>query len=141
MSNSSPPDFKKQSGGAGDYDSDFSISGVESSSSSSSSSDDDNKSETISSPTTDHQPPVEGPLKNMSSLLLRQLPIKRGLSMHYDGKSQSFTSLSNVKCLEDLPKPENPYKKKKKFKSCGSYGGGLLMISSNKTISPPPTFF
>ncbi|XP_022879715.1 putative protein TPRXL [Olea europaea var. sylvestris] len=63
------------------------------------------------------------PLQDMSSLL-QELPVKRGLSRHYNGKSQSFTSLSNVRALEDLAKPENPYKKK--LKSCKSYGGLFL---------------
>lgn len=53
---------------------------------------------------------------------------RRGLSKHYNGKSQSFTSLSNVRCLEDLAKPENPYNKK--LKSCRSYGGGLMLQES-----------
>lgn len=60
-----------------------------------------------------------GPLQDMSSLL-QELPFKRGLSKHYNGKSQSFTSLANVRSLEDLAKPENPYNKK--LKSCKSYG-------------------
>ncbi|PIN16055.1 hypothetical protein CDL12_11298 [Handroanthus impetiginosus] len=68
------------------------------------------------------------PLQDMSSLLL-QLPIKRGLSRHYNGKSQSFTSLSNVGCLEDLAKKENPLNKK--LKTCKSYGG----LSRNHTCS------
>ncbi|XP_057809285.1 protein OXIDATIVE STRESS 3-like [Salvia miltiorrhiza] len=54
------------------------------------------------------------PLQDMSSLLL-QLPLKRGLSKHYNGKSQSFTSLSDVKSLEDLAKQENPFNKKLKI--------------------------
>lgn len=46
-----------------------------------------------------------------------------GLSRHYDGKSRSFTSLANVRSLEDLRKEENAEKKK----SCRrSYGGGGL---------------
>ncbi|XP_026407393.1 uncharacterized protein LOC113302659 isoform X2 [Papaver somniferum] len=35
---------------------------------------------------------------------------------YYQGKSQSFRSLSNVKCLKDLPKPDNPYNKFYKMK-------------------------
>ncbi|XP_047318254.1 uncharacterized protein LOC124921626 [Impatiens glandulifera] len=85
--------------------------------------DDDEEQETISSPLTD------------MSTLLQHLPIKRGLSKHYDGKSQSFTSLSSVKCLEDLPKVENSYNNKKKLKSCRSYGG--LMFYSDQ--NPPAT--
>uniref|UniRef100_A0A5B7B9U2 Oxidative stress 3 n=1 Tax=Davidia involucrata TaxID=16924 RepID=A0A5B7B9U2_DAVIN len=63
-----------------------------------------------------------GPLQDLSSLL-QQLPFKRGLSKYFQGKSQSFTCLSNVRCLEDLAKPEKPYNKR--LKSCKSYGGGL----------------
>lgn len=79
-----------------------------------------------------------GPLYEMSTLM-EQLPFKRGLSKHFQGKSQSFTSLTNVRCLEDLAKPESPYKKK--LKSCKSYGGGLdshrsyTPKASSKTIS------
>ncbi|MCE3049932.1 hypothetical protein HAX54_046148 [Datura stramonium] len=66
-----------------------------------------------------HEHTVGGALQNMSSLL-QELPFKRGLSKHYNGKSQSFSSLSNVRSLEDMAKPENPYNKK--LKSCKSYG-------------------
>ncbi|KAF6141716.1 hypothetical protein GIB67_027894 [Kingdonia uniflora] len=59
-----------------------------------------------------------GPLYELSELMAH-LPIKRGLSKHFEGKSQSFTSLCNVRCIEDLAKKENPYTKK--MKSCRSY--------------------
>ncbi|KAJ8638626.1 hypothetical protein MRB53_012893 [Persea americana] len=62
----------------------------------------------------------DGPLYELSELMAH-LPIKRGLSKHYQGKSQSFTSLSNVRCTEDLAKKETPYSKK--MKPCKSYGG------------------
>ncbi|GAU44098.1 hypothetical protein TSUD_123850 [Trifolium subterraneum] len=87
---------------------------------------DSDSNEEVTSPTSSssstHQLEVEeaDPLNNMSSLF-QQLPIKRGLSKFYQGKSQSFTSLTNVKSLEDLVKPESPYNKK--LKSCKSYGG------------------
>jgi hypothetical protein len=48
---------------------------------------------------------------------------RRGLSKHYQGKSQSFTSLASVKSLEDLAKRATPHRKK--MKSCKSYGGDL----------------
>ncbi|KAJ7964392.1 Oxidative stress 3 [Quillaja saponaria] len=79
-------------------------------------------------------------LRDMSSLI-QQLPIKRGLSKHYEGKSQSFTSLANVRSLEDLAKPENPYNKK--LKSCKSYAGGLADQSHKSScpqINYPNTF-
>ncbi|XP_072956860.1 protein OXIDATIVE STRESS 3 LIKE 2-like [Typha angustifolia] len=72
----------------------------------------------------------EGPLFEMSSLVA-ELPFKRGLSKHYQGKSQSFTSLSNVMSLEDLIKPERPIKKK--LKSSKSYAGGL---DNHNPLSP-----
>jgi hypothetical protein len=41
-----------------------------------------------------------------------ELPMKKGgLSRYYDGKSQSFACMSEVRCLEDLRKKERPYKK------------------------------
>ncbi|PUZ48601.1 hypothetical protein GQ55_7G258100 [Panicum hallii var. hallii] len=49
--------------------------------------------------------------------LMTQLPIKRGLSKFFDGKSQSFVSLAAVDGLEDLPKP--PAKRLKTSRSCG----------------------
>ncbi|KAJ0977433.1 hypothetical protein J5N97_012907 [Dioscorea zingiberensis] len=63
-----------------------------------------------------------GPLYELSSLM-DQLPIKRGLSKYYEGRSQSYTSLSNVRCLEDLAKKESPYRRRMKLSK--SYGGGL----------------
>ncbi|KAI3665215.1 hypothetical protein L6452_43838 [Arctium lappa] len=72
---------------------------------------------------------AEHALGDMSDLL-QQLPSKRGLSKHFQGKSQSFTSLSKVLCLEDLAKPENPFNKK--MKSCKSYVGLSRVL-------PPPT--
>ncbi|XP_071731910.1 uncharacterized protein [Rutidosis leptorrhynchoides] len=46
--------------------------------------------------------------------LMSHLPIKRGLSQFYHGKSDSFTSLARVTSIEDLPKKEKkPYKKMK----------------------------
>ncbi|XP_041002048.1 uncharacterized protein LOC121247704 [Juglans microcarpa x Juglans regia] len=63
-----------------------------------------------------------GPLFELSELMA-QLPIKRGLSKYFEGKSQSFTSLSRVMSLEDLAKKETPYRRK--MKPCKSYGGGL----------------
>ncbi|XP_014504525.1 uncharacterized protein in LEU2 3'region [Vigna radiata var. radiata] len=63
-----------------------------------------------------------GPLYELSDLM-NHLPIKRGLSMFYQGKAQSFTSLARVESIEDLPKKGTPYSKR--MKSCKSFGGGL----------------
>ncbi|XP_022724339.1 uncharacterized protein LOC111281045 isoform X2 [Durio zibethinus] len=76
-----------------------------------------------SSSTSNSSANCNGPLYELSQLMA-QLPIKRGLSNYFQGKSQSFTSLSSVKSIEELAKKETPYKKKM-TKSCKSYGGGL----------------
>lgn len=49
--------------------------------------------------------------------LMTQLPLKRGLSRFFDGKSQSFASLAAVGSLEDLSKPAR--KRLKPSRSCG----------------------
>ncbi|TKY60822.1 hypothetical protein E2542_SST17922 [Spatholobus suberectus] len=77
-----------------------------------------------------------GPLFELSEPM-NHLPLKRGLSMFYQGKAQSFSSLASVKSIEDLPKKERPYRKK--MKSCKSYGGGLdshrISFTPKATIS------
>ncbi|WOK98557.1 hypothetical protein Cni_G07269 [Canna indica] len=73
-----------------------------------------------------------GPVYELSSRV-EQLPIKRGLSKYYQGKSQSYTSLSVVSSLKDLPKKENPYYMRK-MKTCKSYAGGL---DAKKAARPP----
>jgi len=65
----------------------------------------------------------EGPLYELSSLLA-QLPARRGLSKYYQGKSQSFISISDATCLQDLGK-EVTYNKR--MKTCKSCTGGLGM--------------
>uniref|UniRef100_A0A0D9W8L8 Oxidative stress 3 n=1 Tax=Leersia perrieri TaxID=77586 RepID=A0A0D9W8L8_9ORYZ len=54
------------------------------------------------------------------SSLMTELPIKRGLSKFFDGKSQSFASLAAVGGLEDLAKPMR--KRLKTSRSCGAVG-------------------
>ncbi|XP_059318535.1 protein OXIDATIVE STRESS 3-like isoform X1 [Lycium ferocissimum] len=61
-----------------------------------------------------------GPLYELSELMA-QLPIKRGLSKYYKGKSESFGCLGSAKSLEDLTKIGNSYNKR--MKSCKSLGG------------------
>ncbi|KAG7023622.1 hypothetical protein SDJN02_14648, partial [Cucurbita argyrosperma subsp. argyrosperma] len=66
-----------------------------------------------------------GPLYELSELMVH-LPMKRGLSRYYDGKSESFTSLASVERLEDLAKRVSPITKK--FKSCKSFDGHQSII-------------
>ncbi|BAF15576.1 Os04g0583200 [Oryza sativa Japonica Group] len=51
------------------------------------------------------------------SSLMTELPLKRGLSKFFDGKSQSFASLAAVGGLEDMAKPMR--KRLKTSRSCG----------------------
>ncbi|TYI64560.1 hypothetical protein E1A91_D09G097100v1 [Gossypium mustelinum] len=62
---------------------------------------------------------IDGPLFHLSELMA-QLPIKRGLSKYFQGKSQTFTSLSNVNTIEELAKKETPFYRKK-LKACKSH--------------------
>ncbi|KAM7255547.1 hypothetical protein ACFE04_008445 [Oxalis oulophora] len=74
------------------------------------------------------------------SELLTHLPIKRGLSKFYNGKSQSFTSLSRVTSLEDLAKnKETPYRRKMAMKPCKSYGANLDNSKSAAFTLPKST--
>ncbi|XP_062194555.1 protein OXIDATIVE STRESS 3 LIKE 5-like isoform X2 [Phragmites australis] len=43
------------------------------------------------------------------------LPIKRGLSNFYTGKSKSFTSLAEAAAAKELAKPENPFNKRRRI--------------------------
>ncbi|GAB2225340.1 hypothetical protein Droror1_Dr00006132 [Drosera rotundifolia] len=53
---------------------------------------------------------LDGPLYGLSELM-EQLPIKKGLSAFYAGKSESFTSLVNVKSVNDLAKTDPIYRR------------------------------
>ncbi|XVF49091.1 hypothetical protein PTKIN_Ptkin03bG0240700 [Pterospermum kingtungense] len=82
-----------------------------------------------------------GPLCELSQLVA-QLPIRRGLSKHYQGKSQSFTSLASVRSVEDLPKKVIPlYNNRGKMRSCKRWGldGDHNQNSNNKSYSPKAT--
>ncbi|KAL8464226.1 hypothetical protein ACS0TY_033945 [Phlomoides rotata] len=70
-------------------------------------------------------PPSRGPLYDLADLMA-QLPIKRGLSKFYNGKSQTFASLSNLKSNKDLGKKEmSGIIQRRRMKSSKSYGGNL----------------
>ncbi|XP_015572921.1 protein OXIDATIVE STRESS 3 LIKE 2-like [Ricinus communis] len=62
------------------------------------------------------QSSIRGPLHSMGALE-EVLPIKKGISKFYNGKSKSFTSLadaSSASSVKDFVKPENPYTRKRK---------------------------
>ncbi|KAH6818275.1 oxidative stress 3 [Perilla frutescens var. frutescens] len=75
-----------------------------------------------------------GPLYELADLMA-QLPIKRGLSKFYNGKSQTFASLSNVESVEDLGKKEM-MSFSRRMKSCKSFGGNLNI---HQKLGPKPT--
>ncbi|KAK6941292.1 hypothetical protein RJ641_026669 [Dillenia turbinata] len=91
-----------------------------------------------------------GPLDSMDALE-GVLPIKRGISKFYCGKSKSFTSLADAassSSIKDLAKPENAYNKKRKNliasryywekNSLRSSGGGIskrLATNSRSMLS------
>ncbi|RDX79054.1 hypothetical protein CR513_40565, partial [Mucuna pruriens] len=59
---------------------------------------------------------VHSKLKSLTSLdsLEDSLPIKRGLSNHFSGKSKSFSDLSQVNTVKELQKQENPFNKRRR---------------------------
>ncbi|XP_077217023.1 uncharacterized protein LOC143851458 [Tasmannia lanceolata] len=59
------------------------------------------------------QSKFKGGLVSMESLE-ESLPIKRGLSNFFSGKSKSFASLSDVASVKDLAKPDNPFNKRRR---------------------------
>ncbi|XP_044976990.1 uncharacterized protein LOC123444366 [Hordeum vulgare subsp. vulgare] len=66
------------------------------------------------------------------SSMKAELSVKKGgLSKYYDGKSQSFACMSEVRCLEDLPK-KRPYNKK--MKPCRSH----VEIDGDQRACPAP---
>ncbi|KAJ8542160.1 hypothetical protein K7X08_017026 [Anisodus acutangulus] len=64
----------------------------------------------------------KGPLSSMEALQ-EVLPIRKGISRFYNGKSKSFTSLreaSTSSSMKELAKPENAYiKKRRNILACG----------------------
>ncbi|KDP33782.1 hypothetical protein JCGZ_07353 [Jatropha curcas] len=67
---------------------------------------------------------------------MTQLPIKRGLSKFYQGKSQSYTSLASVKDLEDLAKKVKSTPSRSRMKSSKSYAA---VLDGHKSYSPKAT--
>ncbi|KAL5224737.1 hypothetical protein ABZP36_011376 [Zizania latifolia] len=76
-----------------------------------------------------------GPLYELAAPLLAQLPVRAGLSKYYQGKSQSFTSLYNARCVEDLAKKTTtPYITRMKMHR--GHGIGTGRASSNSRHAP-----
>ncbi|EER88891.1 uncharacterized protein LOC8063818 [Sorghum bicolor] len=68
------------------------------------------------------------------------LPIKRGLSNFFSGKSRSFANLqdaaSAVTSARDLAKPENPFNKRRRVLRCCS----IRRVASTSLTELPPFF-
>ncbi|KAK9099817.1 hypothetical protein Scep_023247 [Stephania cephalantha] len=56
---------------------------------------------------------LKGALSSMNSLE-ESLPIKRGLSNFFNGKSKSFANFSEVSSISDLAKLDNPFNKRRR---------------------------
>ncbi|GMI92416.1 hypothetical protein HRI_002910900 [Hibiscus trionum] len=57
---------------------------------------------------------ASGSLGSLGSLE-DSLPIKRGLSNHYAGKSKSFANLLDVSTVKEMEKAENPFNKRRRI--------------------------
>ncbi|KAK3130644.1 hypothetical protein QOZ80_6BG0496080 [Eleusine coracana subsp. coracana] len=68
---------------------------------------------------------AEGPLYEMSTMLDHLPALRTGLSKFYRGRSQSFTALAKVSCVEDLAKKTTPYIRGKKTSRCYTYTAAL----------------
>ncbi|XP_010536834.1 PREDICTED: metabotropic glutamate receptor-like protein P [Tarenaya hassleriana] len=111
----------------------------DSSSSCSSMSSSSDFAEDASSSSSSSSPSSNGPLHDLSELM-NHLPIKRGLSKFYEGKSQSFTSIANAKSIEDLCKKKwsRSGGGAVRMKPCKS-SCGLLDQSHKRAFSPKAT--
>ncbi|KAL2338790.1 hypothetical protein Fmac_013236 [Flemingia macrophylla] len=90
------------------------------------------------------QSSFKGPFDTINDLE-NDLPVKKGISKFYSGKSKSFTSLADAAaatCMQEIVKPEDPYAKKRKnliarhvsierSRSCADNIGGLSKRPAN----------
>ncbi|KAL7137570.1 hypothetical protein ABFS83_10G101400 [Erythranthe nasuta] len=96
----------------------------------------DDASSSPSSIQSNNPPLCSGPLYQLTELMA-QLPIKRGLSKFYNGRSQTFASLGDVKSVDDLAKKDMSYCTR--MKPCKSYGGTTLMNHYYTKFGPKAT--
>ncbi|KAG6506364.1 hypothetical protein ZIOFF_031687 [Zingiber officinale] len=85
---------------------------------------------TYSSPSSSSLPSFD--ISSLSVSLEAKIPVKRGLSRFYEGKSKSFRCLSEVRCIEDLAKQETP--SGKRLKASGEYGFDSTQNRCNEPI-------
>ncbi|XWS17909.1 hypothetical protein CRYUN_Cryun33cG0109100 [Craigia yunnanensis] len=65
------------------------------------------------------------------------LPIKRGLSNHYAGKSKSFANLSDISSVRDLQKAENPFNKRRRVLIAKKWSRKSSFYSGQNPYSMP----
>ncbi|KAG2311204.1 hypothetical protein Bca4012_025655 [Brassica carinata] len=87
--------------------------------------------------------PYKGPLDLMESLE-EVLPVRKGISSFYNGKSKSFTDLAAAEAasaltssssMKDLAKPENPYSRRRRNLLCHQIWEGNNKSSPRGGIS------
>ncbi|CAO2173444.1 unnamed protein product [Urochloa humidicola] len=64
------------------------------------------------------------------------LPIKRGISNFYAGKSKSFTSLAEAAAAKEIAKPENPFNKRRRV--LAAWNRRRASCSALATVYLPP---
>ncbi|MED6158158.1 hypothetical protein PIB30_030215 [Stylosanthes scabra] len=79
---------------------------------------------------------LKGGLSSLDSLE-DSLPIKRGLSSHFDGKSKSFTDLSQVNTMKELQKQESPFNKRRRVLIASRWRKSSFYTWSNNPTSMP----
>ncbi|KAK9266054.1 hypothetical protein L1049_018625 [Liquidambar formosana] len=90
--------------------------------------DDDGEAEEV-------QSKFSGGLGSLGSLE-ESLPIKRGLSNYFSGKSKSFANISDVNSLKDLEKQENPLNKRRRTLMACKWAKKSFYTWSNPTSMP-----
>jgi len=84
---------------------------------------------------------VESKFKGLNSLdsLEDSLPIKKGLSNHYTGKSRSFLDMSQVTTVEELKKQEHPFNKRRRLLISSKLSRKSIHSCFNPKPMPPFT--
>ncbi|KAK8473095.1 hypothetical protein PHAVU_001G059700 [Phaseolus vulgaris] len=85
------------------------------------------------------QEEVQNTLKGLASLdsLEDSLPIKRGLSNHFMGKSKSFTDLSQVNTVKELQKQDNPFNKRRRVQIASKWSRRSSFYTCSNPKSMP----
>ncbi|XP_010525555.1 PREDICTED: uncharacterized protein LOC104803325 [Tarenaya hassleriana] len=80
----------------------------------------------------------EQSLRGLGSLssLEDSLPIKRGLSNHYKGKSKSFGNLAEISCVKEVEKQENALNKRRRLQICNKWARRSFYAWQNPKSMP-----